>query len=93
MTLSLLGQTSLERCCEDEPIEDDIADTDKTAAALLDELATLDRRKRRKAAGELREVAGTFAEVPGGPPRRPHARAAGPTSRPELTGVAPFDKE
>ncbi len=43
-----------------------MADTAKTAAMLLDELAALDPAQRREVAKELRKVAETFAEVPDG---------------------------
>ena len=43
-----------------------MADTDKTAATLLDELAALDQAERQEMAGELRRVADTFAGVPDG---------------------------
>ena len=43
-----------------------MADTDKTAAMLLDDLAALDRRQRLEVATELRKVAETFAGVPDG---------------------------
>ena len=43
-----------------------MADTAKTAAMLLDELAALDPPTRREVAKELRKVAETFAEVPDG---------------------------
>jgi len=43
-----------------------MADTEKTPAMLLDELATLDPAQRREVAKELRKVAETFAEVPDG---------------------------
>ena len=43
-----------------------MADTEKTPALLLDELATLDPAQRREVATKLREVAETFAEVPDG---------------------------
>lgn len=44
-----------------------MADTEKTAALLLNALAALDPAQRRKVANELRRVAETFAEVPDGP--------------------------
>jgi len=40
--------------------------TEKTPASLLDELEDLDRAQRREVAEELRKVAETFADVPGG---------------------------
>jgi len=40
-----------------------VADTDKTAAPLLDELAALDPAQRREVAKELRTVAETLAGV------------------------------
>jgi hypothetical protein len=43
-----------------------MADTEKTPAMLLDELATLDPAQRREVAKELRQVAETFADVPDG---------------------------
>jgi hypothetical protein len=43
-----------------------MADTEKTHAMLLDELATLDPAQRREVATELRRVAENFAEVPDG---------------------------
>jgi hypothetical protein len=43
-----------------------MADTEKTPAMLLDELATLDPAQRREVAKELRKVAETFAEVSDG---------------------------
>jgi hypothetical protein len=42
------------------------ADTDKTAATLLDELAALDPPQRREVAAALRSVAETLAGVPDG---------------------------
>ena len=41
-----------------------MADTEKTAATLLDELVALGRAQRCEVAKELRKVAETFAEVP-----------------------------
>lgn len=62
-----------------------MADTERTAATLLDELAALDPQQRRRVAKELRQVAEAFAEVPDG---REIARALrllahllGPTDR------------
>ena len=43
-----------------------MADTEKTAATLLDELVALGRAQRCEVAEELREVAETLAEVPDG---------------------------
>ena len=43
-----------------------MADTEKSAAMLLDDLATLNPSQRREVAKELRTVAETFAEVPDG---------------------------
>ena len=43
-----------------------MADTEKTAAMLLDDLAALDPPQRRQVAKELRQMAETFAEVPDG---------------------------
>ena len=43
-----------------------MADTEKTAATLLAELAALDPPQRREVAKELRRVAETFAGVPDG---------------------------
>jgi len=43
-----------------------MADADKTAATLLDDLAALDSAQRSKLAKELRKVSGTFAEVSDG---------------------------
>lgn len=43
-----------------------MADTAKTAAMLLEELAALDPPTRREVAKELRKVAETFAELPDG---------------------------
>jgi hypothetical protein len=40
--------------------------TEKSHAALLDDLAALDPAQRREVAGELRQVAETFAGVPDG---------------------------
>ncbi len=40
--------------------------TEKSHAALLDELAAVGLRQRREVAKELRQVAETFAEVPDG---------------------------
>jgi hypothetical protein len=40
--------------------------TEKSHAALLDELAALDPAERREVAKELRRVAENFAEVPDG---------------------------
>ena len=49
--------------------------TDKSHAALLDELATLDPPRRREVAAALRTVAETFAEVPDGRNTAPHIPA------------------
>ncbi len=43
-----------------------MADTEKTSAMLLDELAALDPVQRREVARELRNLSETFAEVPDG---------------------------
>ena len=43
-----------------------MADTEKTPAMLLDELATLDLAHRREVATEWRTVAENFAGVPDG---------------------------
>ena len=43
-----------------------MADTEKTAAMLLHELAALGPAQRREVAKVLRQVAETFAEVPDG---------------------------
>ncbi len=43
-----------------------MADTEKTPATLLDQLAALEPARRRELAKQLREVAETFAEVPDG---------------------------
>ena len=43
-----------------------MAETKKTAAILLDDLAALDLPQRREVAKALRKVAETFAEVPDG---------------------------
>ena len=43
-----------------------MADSEKTPATLLDELAALDLGHRREVATEWRTVAETFAEVPDG---------------------------
>ena len=43
-----------------------MADTDKTAATLLDELAALGQAERQEVAEELRKVSKTFADVPDG---------------------------
>ena len=43
-----------------------MADTEKTAATLLAELAALDPPQRREVAKELRKVAENFAGVPDG---------------------------
>ena len=43
-----------------------MADTSRTAAMLLDELAALDRAKRREVASPLRTVAEILAEVSDG---------------------------
>ena len=43
-----------------------MADSEKTPAMLLDDLAALDPDQRRVVAKELRKVAETFAEVPDG---------------------------
>ncbi len=43
-----------------------MADTQKTGAMLLDDLAALDPAQRREVATELRRLAETFAEVPDG---------------------------
>ena len=43
-----------------------MADSEKTAATLLDDLAALDPSQRREVATELRKVAETFAGVPDG---------------------------
>ena len=43
-----------------------MSDTEKTAGALLDELAALDSPQRREVAAALRGVAETFAGVPDG---------------------------
>jgi hypothetical protein len=43
-----------------------MANADKAAEMLLDELATLDPSARRDLAKKLRRVAETFAEVPDG---------------------------
>ncbi len=43
-----------------------MADTAKTGAMLLEELAALDPPTRREVAKELRQVSETFAEVPDG---------------------------
>jgi hypothetical protein len=43
-----------------------MADSEKTPAMLLDDLAALDPTERRGVAEELRKVAKGFAEVPGG---------------------------
>ena len=43
-----------------------MAETEKTAAMLLDDLAALDLPQRREVAKALRKVAETFAEVPDG---------------------------
>jgi len=48
-------------------------DTEKSPAALLDELAALDPSQRREVAKELRKLAETFAEV--GPDGRHSAQA------------------
>ena len=64
-----------------------MADTEKTAATLLAELAALDPPQRREVAKELRKVAENFAGVPDGRNTRPHAAAAGPHARSVLMGV------
>ena len=43
-----------------------MADTDKTPAPLLDELASLDPQERRQLAATLRRLSETLAEVPDG---------------------------
>ena len=43
-----------------------MADTEKTAATLLDELVALGRAQRCEVANELRKVAETYTEVPDG---------------------------
>jgi hypothetical protein len=43
-----------------------VADTEKTPAMLLNELAALDLRQRREVAAALRMVAETFAGIPDG---------------------------
>jgi len=43
-----------------------MADTEKTPATLLDQLAALEPARRRELAKQLRKVAETFAEVPDG---------------------------
>ncbi len=43
-----------------------MADTEKTPATLLDELAALEPARRRELAKQLRKVAETFGEVPDG---------------------------
>ena len=43
-----------------------MAETEKTAAILLDDLAAVDLPQRREVAEALRKVAETFAEVPDG---------------------------
>jgi hypothetical protein len=43
-----------------------MADSEKTAAMLLDDLAALDAPQRREVAAALRGVAETFAGVPDG---------------------------
>ncbi len=43
-----------------------MADTEKTPATLLDQLAALELARRRELAKQLRKVAETFAEVPDG---------------------------
>lgn len=43
-----------------------MADTDKTAATPLDELAALDQTERQEIAEALRKVSETFADVPDG---------------------------
>jgi hypothetical protein len=43
-----------------------MADTKKSPATLLDELAALNPAQRHEVAKELRKVAETFAEVPDG---------------------------
>lgn len=43
-----------------------MADAEKAAAMLLDELAALDLAQRREVAMDLRKVAETFADVPDG---------------------------
>ena len=43
-----------------------MADSEKTPATLLDDLAALDSPQRREVAKELREMADTFPGVPDG---------------------------
>ena len=43
-----------------------MADTEKTPATLLDDIASLDPQARREVATTLRQVSETFAEVPDG---------------------------
>ena len=63
--------------------------TEKSHAALLDELATLDPPQCREVAEELRGVAETFAEVPDDGRYGPYPPDARPLARPELTRVDP----
>ena len=60
-----------------------MADTEKTPAMLLDELAALDPAQRREVATTLRQVAEAFAEMPDGrhtAHTNQHAAAAGKLS-------------
>jgi hypothetical protein len=59
--------------------------TEKSHAALLDELAALDPPQRREVAAALQSVAETFAGGARRSAHRPHTRAAGPLDRPVVT--------
>jgi len=59
-----------------------MADTEKTPATLLDELAALEPARRRELAKQLRKVAETFGEVPDGLPTHSGCWPTGST-RPE----------